>query len=428
MLFSSLYTFFLHILALVAFPYFLYCRIFKGKYKESFKAKLGLNFPKIDKGEKYLIWIHAVSVGETKAVAPLVKLIKKEKPDSLIVFSNITETGLKEAKISLAKEVDYHVFLPFDLPYIIKPIIHDIKPNLLLITETDFWYHFQSAAKEVGADVIVVNAKVSKKSLKRYSWLPWLTAPIFHTIDFFCVQSIAYKKRFLELGVPPDHLDITGNLKLEDSYPYLDKFQLKSQKEKLGILNENKIIVIGSTHDLEEKILLEQLKKVWRRWPNTKVFLAPRHPERFKAVESLLQKLDICYSLWSKEGKFDFETKVILIDAMGVLRGLYQLCQIAIVGGSFVDRIGGHNILEPSWYEKPVIYGPHIFAQKDFDALISQKNAGICIEGQQVAETLLKLLENDSLRKEMGLSGKKIFDEAKGATSKTWALIQKTAF
>lgn len=428
MLFSSLYTFFLHILAVIAFPYFLYYRLFKGKYKQSFKDRLGINFPKIDKDEKYLIWIHAVSVGETKAVTPLIKLIKKEKPNTLILLTNITETGHQEALKVLKDEVDYHLFLPFDIPYIIKPIVHDVKPNLVLITETDFWYHFQTAAKECGADVIVINAKLSQKSLKRYSILPWLTAPIFHTIDFMCVQSQSYKRRFLELGIPPDHLAVTGNLKLEDTYPNLNDVELRTLKNKLGIYQEDKIIVIGSTHEPEEKLLLQQMKKVWRRWPNVKVFLAPRHPERFKSIEALLEKQEISFALWSCDGKFDFETKVILVDAMGFLRGLYQLADIAIVGGSFVDDVGGHNILEPSWYAKPVIYGPYIFAQKDFDALINQKKAGLCIKEENVAEALHQLFSNDDLRKEMGKAGKKIFEEAKGATTKTWSLIKKNSF
>jgi 3-deoxy-D-manno-octulosonic-acid transferase len=428
MLFSGLYTFFLHILAIIAFPYFLYSRIAKGKYKNSFKARLGFNFPKISKGEKFLIWIHAISLGETKACAPLVRLIKKNKPDAIIVFSSITETGHEEGKKILKEEVDYFVYLPFDLPYIIKPIVHEIKPNLVIITETDFWYHFQTAAKECGADVIIVNAKLSKKSLKRYSILPWLTAPIFHSIDFMCVQSESYKKRFLELGIPPDHLEVTGNLKLDDTYEELSPDQLKEMRYHLGLDDEDKVLVIGSTHDPEEKILLQELKKVWRRWPNLKVFIAPRHPERFKNVETILEKQEIGFTLWSRQEKFNFDTKLMLVDVMGVLRGLYQLSDIALVGGSFVDNVGGHNLLEPSWYCKPVIYGPNIYAQKDFDALICQKQAGISINQEEIAETILRLLTNDSLRIQMGAAGRTIFDEARGSTAKTWALIQKIAF
>jgi 3-deoxy-D-manno-octulosonic-acid transferase len=428
MLFFVLYTFFLHLLAFFTFPYFLYQRIKTGKYKNSIKSRLGLNIPKIDKGQKYLIWVHAVSVGETKAIKPLVKLIRKDKPDAIIVFSNITETGHREALEGLREYIDHALFLPFDLPYIIKPIVHSIKPNLVLITETDFWYHFQSAAKECGADIITVNGKLSEKSLKRYSILPWLTAPIFHSLDFICVQSASYKRRFLELGIPPDHLEVTGNLKLDDIYDELSKTEEIALKNRLGLSNEDKLLVIGSTHDNEEKLILNEIKKVWRRWPNLKVLLVPRHPERFNLVASLLDKQLLPFARWSKDEKFTFDVKIMLVDTMGVLRNLYQISDIALVAGSFTDKVGGHNLLEPSWYSKPVIWGPYIYSQRDFAALINQKEAGLCIDYDDIASTVHKLLSFPEISKEMGKQGKKIFDEAKGATERTWSLIQKIAF
>lgn len=424
MLFFTLYTLFLHLVAIAYFPYFLYARLRYGKYKESFSQRLGFNFPKIEKGERFLVWVHAVSFGETRAVAPLVRLIKKERPNSLIVISSITETGHKEA-LEIVPKADFHVYLPFDLPYVIRPIINQAKPNLVLITETDFWYHFQSAAKECGADIVVVNGKLSERSLKRYSFLPWLTAPIFHSLDFLCVQSEAYQRRFLELGIPPDHLAVSGNLKLDDTYKELTSDELSALQKKLGIDREDKLLVIGSSHDPEEKLILSELKKVWRRWPNLKVLLVPRHPERFKGVGALLEKQEIPFALWSREEKLETDRRVMLVDAMGMLRQLYQLADIALVAGSFTDKVGGHNLVEPSWYGKPVVYGPHIYSQKDFDALIEQKQAGVCIKEDEIADTLLRMLANPTLCDQMGLAGKKIFSEAKGATQKTWDSIQK---
>lgn len=395
-----------------------------GKYKESFPKRLGLNFPVINKEGRFLIWVHAISVGETRAIAPLVRLIKKEKPDCIIVFSNITETGHEEA-LNYVKEADYHVYLPFDLPYIIRPIVQRVQPNLLILTETDFWYHFQDEVKAIGGKIAVVNAKVSKRSLKRYRILPWLISPLFKSLDLILAQSDTYKDRFLELSIMPDNIRVTGNVKLDDVYPELTAQEVLDWKERLGIGPQDKVLVIGSTHDPEEKMLLQQIKKIWKKKSiNLKVLIAPRHPERFKKVSEILQRLDIPFATWSKGDKLDDIKRVLLVDTMGKLRGCYQLADIAIVAGSFADNVGGHNLLEPSWYGKPVLYGPHVYKQQDFAELIRQNGAGLQIDSDEVAETLIHLLQNPEISHKMGLSGSNIFKEARGATLKSWQFIK----
>lgn len=432
MFFSTIYTLALHFIALFMLPSFLYERFRYGKYRESFKCRLGKNFPLIDRhksmaeggGERFLVWVHAVSVGETNAVAPLVKKIRASYPEAIILFSNITETGHAESLRSV-KEADYHVFLPFDLPYIIRPIVQQVKPDLVILTETDFWFHFQNSAKESGAKLVVVNGKISRRSLKRYRMLPWFTAPLFQSLDLVCVQSEAFRRRFINLAIPPDHLIVTGNLKLDDVYPEMPPKELSSWKEKLGIGTQDQVIVIGSTHDPEEKMLLGQLKKVWKKKSGIKVLLVPRHPERFKLVEALLKKQKVSFALWSEQGRFDSNTNLLLVDAMGVLRQLYQLADLAIVAGSYTNKIGGHNLLEPSWYGKPVLYGPYVYAQKNLNELLVQKEAGLQVPIDQLAETILRLLSNSELMHKMGSAGKEIFEESKGATERTWAEIKK---
>ncbi|MDR3624901.1 MAG: 3-deoxy-D-manno-octulosonic acid transferase [Chlamydiales bacterium] len=424
MFFSVVYTIALHLFALLMIPSFLYGRIRYRKYQKSFSCRMGKHFPQIDKQGRFLIWVHAVSVGETSAVAPLVKKMKKSLPDAIIVFSNITETGHDEALKSI-KEADYHLFLPFDLPYIIRPIVQQVKPDLVILTETDFWFHFQDAAKDCGAKIVVVNGKISRRSLKRYRMLPWFTAPLFQSLDLVCVQSEAYRKRFINLAIPPDHLIVTGNLKLDDTYAEASKEELASWKEKLGIEQNDKILVIGSSHDPEEKLLLSQLKKVWKKMPELKVFLVPRHPERCRAVEAILRKQKVSFALWSREEKFDKMTHLLLVDAMGVLRKLYQLGDLAIVAGSYTSRIGGHNLLEPSWYGKPVIYGPYVYAQKNLNELLKQKGASTQVPIDALADTIVHLFSDKELMDRMGRHGKEIFEEAKGATDKTWEEIRQ---
>lgn len=419
-MFSFFYTLSLHLLALFLVPKLLYQRIRYGKYKESFSRRLGLYFPPVDQP---VIWIHAVSVGETKAAAPLVKRIKASYPHMHILFSNITETGHAEA-LRTIPEADAHVYLPFDLPYVIRPIVQRVKPKLLILVESDFWFHFQDEVKKQGGSIVVVNAKISKRSLKRFRILPWLTSPLFNTLDRILAQSESYKNRFLQLGVLRDKVHVLGNIKLDGTYPELSVEEIAAWKEKLGIRPTDIVLVIGSTHDPEEKELLSELKKVWKKEPELKVLIAPRHPERFKRVEGLFVRYEIPFALWSKKEKLDGKN-VLLIDTLGQLRACYQLANIAIVAGSFTDKVGGHNLLEPSWYEKPVLFGPYTFQQQDLAELIKQKNAGLQVGKHDVAKTILELLQNPAKRQEMGRHGKEIFLESRGATERSFHQLKE---
>lgn len=423
MIFRWIYNSALHLLVPVALPHLLYSFFRHKKYRKRLHLRFGLCYPRIDKKKRYLVWIHAVSVGETKAIAALVKKLRTSIPGACIVISNITETGHAEAKRVLP-EADYHVFLPFDFPYIVRPIIKNAKPDLVILSESDFWFHFQDSAKEVGAKLLLVNGKISQKSLERYRILPWLSGQLFYPFDLICCQSESYRRRFMQLGVPPDQLVVTGNLKLDDHYPMLSAQEMQKWKEDLGIEADDSVLVIGSTHDPEEQICLDALKKVWVHHPRLKVLIVPRKPERFGVVASLLQKEGVNFVQYTHKQKADLDTRVILVDAMGILRQCYQLADVAIVAGSFTDKVGGHNLLEPSWYGVPVVHGPHVFTQHDMSELLKQYGAGLQTTADGLADLLIDLLDDKSKRVQMGEAGKKIFRESSGATERTWDSIR----
>lgn len=423
-MFQFFYDLFLHLAALLYTPIFLFQWICKGKYRKNILQRLGLRTPRIHaKRKKFVIWFHAPSLGETKAITPLVALARLNMPDALILVSSVTETGHQTAVASL-KDADHHIYLPFDFPYLINPLVDAIKPDLVIISETDFWYNFLKRAKDLGARIVVVNGKISERSLKRFNILPWLMAPLFQLIDLICPQNEDYNNRFMRLGIPPDHLYVTGNLKLDDTYPVLSESEVKEWKKRLGLHKDDILLVIGSTHHPEEKQLLNVLKKVWKKCPQLKVALAPRHPERFKTVASFLESNSVPYATYSTEEKFDAETHLMLFDAMGILRQLYQVGDIAIVAGSYTDKVGGHNLLEPSWYGKPVIFGPHTQSQSELAFLMKKAEAGKQVALDKLAETLVDLIQHPEKRKKMGASGMKIFTEAKGATERTWQLLR----
>ena len=401
----------------------MYDYFIKKKYTQSLARRLGFNFPLITKGKRKLVWIHAVSVGETKAVSSLVKTIRNQLDNPIIVISSITETGYAEAKRSLAY-ADYHVYLPLDLRFIIRPIIKRASPDLVILVETDFWYNFLKGAKDFGAVIALVNGKISERSFRRFQKVPFFTKKLFSFFNIFCLQSKHYQERFKALPIDENKIQITGNLKFDDEYPSLTKEQHEAWKQQLQITDENQVVVVGSSHDPEEKLILEQFKDVWAELPHAKLMLVPRHPERFNEVAALLEKENIPYMRFSQFPTAPIKAKVILIDAMGLLRKCYQLADLAIVAGSYIARVGGHNILEPSWYGVPVIYGPYMHSQPELIELVQEYRSGQQVPMDKLGKTVLELLKNSEQRKEIGKNGRRMLKDVNGATQKTWETIK----
>ncbi len=427
MLFSLAYELVLWSLALIAFPKMLYHRFRHGKYRESLSKRLGIGFPIIKKKGRILIWIHAVSVGETQAIAPLVKMLKAKLKNPLIVVSSITETGHAEAERSIP-QADYRVYMPFDFLFIIRSIVRSVRPDLVILSESDFWYNFLKTSKEVGASVVLANGKMSSSSMKRFSKFPLLAKRLFSFIDLICVQNEHYLQRFEKVGVAADKMSITGNLKFDGEYLKLPPDQLKAWKHQLGIGEGDHVLVIGSTHDPEEKMLLTVLKQVWKKFPRLKVVMVPRHPERFNEVAGILNSQNIPYSRFSQLGpNHPNDTRVILIDAMGLLRKCYQFADIAIVAGSFTSKVGGHNILEPTWYGVPVLFGPHMHAQTELADMVKSWGAGYQISLEQLQETLHAMLSNPHERQKVGQAGLNMVAGINGATKKTLDILYPLA-
>ncbi|MBN4066650.1 3-deoxy-D-manno-octulosonic acid transferase [Simkania negevensis] len=398
-----------------------------GKYRNSIKARLGKDFPQISKGPGPVIWFHAVSVGEVKAIAPLAQKIKEAFAGCRLLVTTITETGQAEAHKSIPY-ADAHGYLPIDWPSVIRPIVKKIAPDLVIVAEGDHWHHFLSAAKGSGAHLALVNGKISKKTFSRLSKLPWAAKQIVGLYDLYCVQGEEYATRFRKLGIKEDRIHITGNLKFDSSYPVMGKEERCVWHERL---NNRPVIVAGSTHDPEEKLLLEQCRQLSKEFPDLLLILVPRHPDRFKEVEGLVKTSSLPYttlSILEGDTAASLQDKAVLIvDKMGALRDIYQLADIAYVAGTFTDKVGGHNITEPSYYGIPVVYGPHIFSQPDLHLLAQEYNAAIQVHTpQELYNTLLDLLKNPDKRRTIGDNGKKLFQHAQGATDRTIALLETT--
>lgn len=414
---SFFYDLGLIFLGLFAFPKLIYMRVVHKKYKQSLNKRFGREFPEIIKGKRYLIWIHAVSVGEIKAIASLAKLLKQEFGNPLLVISTGTETGQAEARRAIPY-ADYHVYLPLDVSWIIKRIVKKTAPDLVILSESDFWFNFLRTSKKMGAKTVLVNGKISETSLHRYLWIPFFTRALFSAIDKYCVQNQAYSLRFEQLGIPNNKISITGNMKFDDTFPHLAEEECEKWKKQLGIKPGDQILVCGSTHDPEEALVLDILQSLWKRHPNIKALLVPRHPERFNEVASLLQKQGISWQRFTHINGNNQQSQVILIDAMGLLRQCYQVADIALVGGSFTNRVGGHNIIEPSFYGVPVLFGPYMHSQPELVELVTQYGSGLQVRKENLEENLENLFQNPVKRTELGNAGKRLVSEIHGATHK----------
>ena len=405
MFLTIIYEFFLHI-------YAFFHRIFRPK-RPRFVV------PKIGRDKRPIIWVHAVSMGETAAIAPLIEKLHKEYPSSAILCSTQTETGLQTAKEKMPF-ASAHFYLPLDISWIIRPVVRRISPDLVIITETDLWLNFLRICKHVGAKIVLVNGKISKKSFKRYKFFPNYCRKIFSFFDLLLVQNEEYKERFCSLGIQPKLIESTGNVKLDTTVPLLR--ELDKYRKRLGIDPADSVIVFGSTHEKEEELALKQFESLSRKTANLTCVIIPRHPHRFHSVARLLKERGHRFNRFSSK-RLDPGAKVILIDTIGELTNCYQIAKVAVVCGSFIPGVGGHNILEPLHFGVPVVFGPYMHSQNSLVQWVKSYQAGIQTTHSQLEETLVTLLNEK--RSTMGQNGKRLIEEQRGATNRCLLKIKE---
>jgi 3-deoxy-D-manno-octulosonic-acid transferase len=413
---SFIYNFALVLFGVFSLPKLIWER---KKYQDNLFFKLGFKLPRFSRAEnKRLIWIHAVSLGETRAAISLFDYLKKNYPEAQIVISSTTQTGHEEAKRSL-KEADLHFYLPLDFSWVMRRLLRIVRPDVLILMEGEFWYHLLSIAKELKTHILVANGKLSERSLDSFSFIPFFSKRLFAPIDHFCVQSPCHFDRFRDIGIDPKKLTVTGNLKFDTPLEPLTPSEKDYFREELGITGQDRVVVIASTHDQEEEKILQALQPLWKEIPHLKLLLVPRHPERFLQVKNVLEKYRLPFITYTNRKQHNQREKVVLIDAMGLLTTCYQLAEVALVGGSFVRGIGGHNVFEPIQCGVPVIFGPHMESQRDFADLILRALAGRQLNLEELPHILKELLHNGSMRAHMRACGQKLKQSAQGAIKRT---------
>jgi len=344
---------------LIALPKWL----LQKKYKGTVLDRLGLRFPPKTKKKK-TIWLHMVSVGETRAMIPVYQELKKRFPSAAFYFSSTTKTGHAEAQRSLPK-ADHYFFLPIDFSWTMRRLCAVLKPDLLVLSESEFWLNLMREVKKSGGKIVVLNGKISEKSAGRFAKLP--SKAIFDQLDHFLVQNSTYAARFRALKIPEKKITVTGNLKLAIPPKMLSEKERKTLRKRFGLSEKARVLTIGSTHEHEEQLLIPHIPGEYQ------ILLVPRHPERFNSLKT----------------RYFAHPQVTVVDEMGILPSCFQISDLAILGGSFIPGIGGHNIFEPIQAKIPVIFGPFMENQPDLVEMILEANAGI----QTSAETLKQAIE-----------------------------------
>jgi 3-deoxy-D-manno-octulosonic-acid transferase len=412
----TVYDIILFFTALIYSPIHLVRLCFSPKYRKSTLARLGLQKIPVFQATDKVYWIHSVSVGETQVAGTVTAEILRREPHAKVVVSTITETGQAVAK--KIPGVSATFYYPLDFSFIVGRMMAKLKPSAVFIIETDLWFNFLNTALLRKVPVFLLNGKISETTLKRYKQFPKLAKKLLAPFHHLFVQSETYAERFRVAGIPNEHLSIAGNVKLDSKVPQLsiiDQEELaQNYKLKLGA----KIVVFGSTHAGEEELCVAAYKELSKKFNDLCFILVPRHPERFNGVADYLKREGVDFLRASKIEAIDSETSFLLVDQMGMLMKLYSLSTVCVVAGSFTPHVGGHNILEPSFYAKPFIYGPWIYKQPGFHQMNLDFRAGIQCKAEELSGEILKLLNSPQLCSEYGERGFKALEVSKGATAK----------
>jgi 3-deoxy-D-manno-octulosonic-acid transferase len=417
-----LYDLALCLSALVLVPYYLFRGIRYGKARRGIRERLGRYSPEFRDAVKSrrVVWIHAVSVGETRAAIPLLKALRQKYPDHLLVISNVTETG-HEVAGKLAY-VDFCIFFPFDLSWIVQRVLTFVKPEAIILVETELWPNFVRAAKRLGIPVLLVNGRISDRSFPRYLKIGQISETILDCVTVFCMQSAKDGRRIKRLGAPPGRIVVTGNLKFDMALPAINKLDLEALADVYQTTEDHKIMVAGSTHAGEEQAVLGVYQRLRLKHAGLSLVLVPRHPERCRQVCDEMTKAGIPSVLRTalEKNHAPLPPEVVLVvDTVGEVLRFYAWSDIVFVGGSLVP-VGGHNILEASLARKPVFFGPYMHNFKEIVALVKEAYGGIQVK--DVEELYLHvdlLLNNPDEARRIGENGFNLLDENRGATART---------
>jgi 3-deoxy-D-manno-octulosonic-acid transferase len=410
----------------VASPWFLYQALRYRKYVGSLGQRMGylpVSF-NIDGDES--IWIHAVSVGEVLTARPLVVDLRRRYPALRIFLSTTTLAGQQLARRSVP-DVDAVFYFPFDLGMFVRRTLDLVRPRLFLMMETEIWPVLLRECRRRGVRTAVVNGRLSSRSYPRYRMIRGLMRRVLDQIDRFCVQSEESARRFIDLGADPGRVVVTGSLKFDSLDVPASALQLRARDRVLRYFRlpaTRPVWVAGSTMRGEESAVLGAFRHLRASCPGALLVLAPRHPERFDEVDALCRR-EGWKTARRTELAIDTEPRVdvVVLDTIGELATIYQTATVVFVGGSLIAT-GGHNVLEPAVFGKPIVFGPHMENFREIADAFVAHGAAVRLDAEHDLDDVIVALFGDPVRRaRLGAAARALVEANRGAKDKTMTVL-----
>jgi len=429
----ALYSVLIVLFFVVMSPFLLYQAIRYRKYVASLPQRLGILPVSLNLDADESIWIHAVSVGEVLTARALLPQLRERYPRLRIVLSTTTMSGQQIARNNL-QYVDEVFFFPFDFGFIVRRTLRLVKPRLFIMMETEIWPNLLRACHEAGVKTMIVNGRISSRSYPRYRLARRFFRPVLAHINRFCMQSDESARRIIDIGADPARVSVTGSLKFDSlDIPGAPGAAIGGAGSDRGqnrvlryfrISGDRPVVMAASTLKGEEEPVLEAFQRIRATRSNALLIIAPRKPERFDDVERLARRAGWNVARRS-ELRVDAEPRndVVILDTIGELAQLYQVGTLVFVGGSLVDS-GGHNILEPAVFGKPIVFGPHMQNFAEIAATFLDNGAAIQVKnGRELETTLLDLLGDPVRRASLGAAARALVEANRGAREKSLSVI-----
>lgn len=406
----------------LASPFLILRLWLKGRANPAYRQRWRERFAAQDfsAAQKDCFWLHAVSVGETEAAAPLLSALRDRYPGAPLLITTTTPTGSARATALFGDSVQ-HVYLPYDLPCAVGRFLAAYRPRMAIFMETEIWPNLFIGCAARNVPLAIVNARLSERSCRGYRRLPGLVAQTMAAVHAVAAQTDEDAARFASLGVPQQRLHVLGNLKFDRAVP--PGLLEQGQALRRQLLGNRPVWIAASTHEGEETQILDVQQKLLRLLPDLLLVLAPRHPERCDKVAELVRERGYVCVRRSQAKPCGQDASVFLLDTLGELNLFYAAADAAFVGGSLVPS-GGHNVLEPAVLGLPVLFGPHMFNFADIAKRLLQEQGAVQVQSsEQLTEQLTRLLQTAMERSRVGEAARKFVAQNRGAVTRHMELL-----